>query len=106
MKKWSFDADYLQSCNCDYGCPCEFSAPPSPGFCEGMGVWRIDQGEYDGLSLKGTGLAFAAKWPGAIHEGNGTVRVRHAPTRTACSALAARRNASASGCLKCRWPTC
>ena len=73
MKKWFFDADYLQSCNCDYGCPCEFSAPPSPGFCEGMGVWRIDQGEYDGLSLKGTGLAFAAKWPGAIHEGNGTV---------------------------------
>ena len=73
MKKWFFDADYLQSCNCDYGCPCEFSAPPSPGFCEGLGVWRIDEGEYDGLSLKGTGLGFAAKWPGAIHEGNGTV---------------------------------
>jgi hypothetical protein len=73
MKKWLFDADYLQSCNCDYGCPCEFSAPPSPGFCEGMGVWRIDRGEYDGLSLNGTGLGFAAKWPGAIHEGNGTV---------------------------------
>lgn len=73
MKKWFFDADYLQSCNCDYGCPCEFSAPPSPGFCEGLGVWRIDRGEYDGLSLNGTGLGFAAKWPGAIHEGNGTV---------------------------------
>jgi hypothetical protein len=73
MKKWFFDADYLQSCNCDYGCPCEFSAPPSAGFCEGIGAWRIDRGEYDGLSLSGTGLGFAAKWPGAIHEGNGTV---------------------------------
>jgi hypothetical protein len=73
MKKWFFDADYLQSCNCDYGCPCEFSAPPSVGFCEGLGVWRIDRGEYDGLSLGGTGIGFAAKWPGAIHEGNGTV---------------------------------
>lgn len=73
MKKWFFDADYLQSCNCDYGCPCEFSAPPSPGFCEGLGVWRIDRGEFDGLKLDGTGLGFAAKWPGAIHEGNGTV---------------------------------
>ena len=73
MKKWFFDADYLQSCNCDYGCPCEFSAPPTAGFCEGMGAWRIERGEYDGLSLDGLGLGFAAKWPGAIHEGNGTV---------------------------------
>jgi hypothetical protein len=73
MKKWFFDADYLQACNCDYGCPCEFSAPPSSGFCEGMGVWRIEKSEFDGLSLDGTCLGFAAKWPGAIHEGNGTV---------------------------------
>jgi len=38
-----------------------------------MGVWRIDRGKYGDLSLDGLGLAFAAKWPGAIHEGNGTV---------------------------------
>jgi hypothetical protein len=73
MKKWFFDADYLQACNCDYGCPCEFAAPPTTGFCEGMGVWRIERGEYDGVSLDGLALGFAAKWPGAIHEGNGTV---------------------------------
>jgi hypothetical protein len=73
MKKWFFDADYLQACNCDYGCPCEFAAPPTTGFCEGMGVWRIERGECDGVSLDGLALAFAAKWPGAIHEGNGTV---------------------------------
>ncbi|MEO5721889.1 MAG: DUF1326 domain-containing protein [Chthoniobacterales bacterium] len=73
MKKWFLDADYLQSCNCDYGCPCEFSAPPTTGFCEGMGAWRIERGDYDGLALDGLTLGFAAKWPGAIHEGNGTV---------------------------------
>src|SRR5438270_153541 len=73
MVKWFFDADYLQACNCDYGCPCEFAAPPTPGFCEGIGVWKIDRGKYGDLSLDGLGLAFAAKWPGAIHEGNGTV---------------------------------
>src|SRR4051812_36709515 len=73
MKKGFFEADYLQSCNCDYGCPCEFSAPPTMGFCEGMGAWRIERGEYDGVSLGGLGLAFAATWPKAIHEGNGTV---------------------------------
>lgn len=73
MKSWFFEADYLQACNCDYGCPCEFSAPPTMGFCDGMGAWRIERGEHDGLSLDGLGLAFAAKWPGAIHEGNGSV---------------------------------
>ncbi len=75
MKKWSFDADYLQACNCDYGCPCEFSAPPTTGSCEGVGVWKIEKGDYDGLSLNGLGLAFAAKWPKAIHEGHGTICV-------------------------------
>jgi hypothetical protein len=73
MKKWFFDADYLQSCNCDYGCPCEFSAPPTTGSCDGLGAWRIERGKYEDLSLDGLALGFAAKWPGAIHEGNGTV---------------------------------
>src|SRR5258708_1898683 len=70
---WSFDTDYLQACNCDYGCPCEFSAPPTPGFCEGLGAWRINQGNHGDTRLDGLGLAFAAHWPKAIHEGGGTV---------------------------------
>ncbi len=71
--KWFFEADYIQACNCDYGCPCEFAAPPTSGFCEGLGAWRISNGRYGELSLNGLGLAFAARWPKAIHEGNGTV---------------------------------
>jgi hypothetical protein len=73
MTKWFFDADYLQACNCDYGCPCEFSAPPTTGSCHGVGVWKIENGKYGELSLDGLGLGFAAKWPKAIHEGHGTV---------------------------------
>lgn len=71
--KWFFEADYLQACNCDYGCPCEFSAPPTQGNCQGLGAWRISRGRYGDISLDGLGLAFAAHWPKAIHEGNGTV---------------------------------
>ncbi len=71
--KWSFEADFLQACNCDYGCPCEFSAPPTRGFCEGMGAWRINRGTYGNAKLDGLGFGFAARWPKAIHEGNGTV---------------------------------
>lgn len=69
--KWSFDADYIQACNCDYGCPCEFSAPPTMGFCEGMGAWKIRKGMFGQVPLDGLGLSFAARWPKAIHEGNG-----------------------------------
>lgn len=70
--KWNIEADFLQACNCDYGCPCEFSAPPTKGFCEGMGAWQITRGHYGGVKLDGLGVAFAAHWPKAIHEGNGT----------------------------------
>ena len=70
---WSIEADYLQACNCDYGCPCEFSAPPTKGSCEGVGAWKINRGNYSKVKLDGLGFGFAAKWPKAIHEGNGTV---------------------------------
>ena len=70
--KWSIEADFLQGCNCDYGCPCEFEAPPTGGTCEGLGAWKIKKGRYGKVSLDGLGFAFAAKWPKAIHHGNGT----------------------------------
>jgi hypothetical protein len=70
--KWSLEADFLQACNCDYGCPCEFEAPPTTGYCDGMGFWRINKGSYGKVSLKGLGFGFSAKWPKAIHHGNGT----------------------------------
>ena len=70
--KWSIEADFLQGCNCNYGCPCEFEAPPTYGHCEGMGAWKITKGRYGDVSLDGLGFAFAAHWPKAIHLGNGT----------------------------------
>jgi len=70
--KWSFEADYLQACNCEYGCPCEFQAPPSLGFCEGVGAWRISRGSFGEIPLAGLAIAFAAHWPKALHLGGGT----------------------------------
>lgn len=71
--KWSLEADFLQACNCDYGCPCEFSAPPTRGFCEGTGAWSIVKGHFGEVKLDGIGVCFAAHWPKAIHEGGGTL---------------------------------
>lgn len=71
--KWFLEADYLQACNCEYGCPCEFQAPPSQGFCAGIGAWKINRGKFGDVPLDGLALGFASHWPGPIHLGNGTV---------------------------------
>src|SRR5579864_7113609 len=73
--KWVIEADFIQACNCDYGCPCEFSAPPTKGFCEGVVAWRIQKGAFGNVHLDGLGMALAVRWPKAIHEGNGTAAV-------------------------------
>ena len=70
--KWSLEADYLQACNCDYGCPCEFEAPPTMGYCQGMGAYRINRGHYGDVPLDGLGIAFVIDFPKAMHLGNGT----------------------------------
>ncbi|MBI3853913.1 MAG: DUF1326 domain-containing protein [Verrucomicrobia bacterium] len=70
--KWSFEADYLQACSCDYGCPCEFEAPPARGFCQGLGAWKINRGNYGDVLLNGLALAFALHTPEEMHKGNGT----------------------------------
>ncbi len=63
--------DVLIACNCDWGCPCNFQAPPSRGRCEGGWIWVIEQGRIDGVAVNGLAVALFAKWPGAIHEGGG-----------------------------------
>ena len=71
--KWTIEADYLQACNCDYGCPCEFEAPPTQGYCEGVGAWRINRGNYGNVPLDGLSLAVALRSKGALHEGDLTL---------------------------------
>jgi hypothetical protein len=73
--KWSMEADYLQACNCDYGCPCEFEAPPTQGYCEGIGAWRINRGSYGNVPLNGLSFGFALRSKGPIHEGDLTLAV-------------------------------
>lgn len=70
--RWSLEAEYLQACNCDWGCPCNFNARPTGGHCEGGGAYRIRRGRYGGTRLDGLNVAWMAWWPGQIHEGGGT----------------------------------
>jgi len=71
MTPWEFQGRELVNCNCSYGCPCQFSAPPTKGFCEANGAIVIDKGRHGSVSLDGLKFAFAFRWPGPIHAGHG-----------------------------------
>ncbi|MBI4637903.1 MAG: DUF1326 domain-containing protein [Candidatus Rokubacteria bacterium] len=73
--KWHIHGDYLLACNCDYGCPCNFNARPTMGFCQGAVGFQVTDGEYGDVRLDGQRAFVAAKWPGAIHEGNGVASI-------------------------------
>jgi hypothetical protein len=60
-------------CSCDWGCPCNFEAPPTRGFCEGGGMWHIEEGHYGGVKLDGLRIGLAAHSPAALHLGNVTL---------------------------------
>jgi hypothetical protein len=55
-------------------CPCDFNQAPAHGNCEGIFGMRIDEGNFDGVSLGGLHWAGLVWWPGGIDEGNGDVQ--------------------------------
>ncbi|HXP84680.1 MAG TPA: DUF1326 domain-containing protein [Bryobacteraceae bacterium] len=70
--KWSMKGTLLGACSCDWGCPCSFDAPPTRGFCEGVYLWHIEEGEFGYVRLNGLTWAWCGKSPAAMHLGNVT----------------------------------
>ncbi|SFP10215.1 DUF1326 domain-containing protein [Pseudomonas borbori] len=75
MADWRMQGAEFATCNCNWGCPCQFSALPSNGHCEAVVSMRIDQGHYNEVKLDGLCWVGTFAWPGAIHEGNGRCQV-------------------------------
>ena len=71
MTSWEIQGSELINCNCAYGCPCQFNALPTKGFCEAMGAIAIDKGHYGDVRLDGLKIGVVFHWPGPIHEGKG-----------------------------------
>jgi hypothetical protein len=74
MIDWQIEAVTFGSCNCDYGCPCQFERPPSHGQCRGFEVGRIGRGHFGDVRLDNLCFALIYAWPGAVFEGNGAMR--------------------------------
>ena len=68
---WMIKGPKIGGCSCDYGCPCEFMAPPTRRPCEGYEGMEIDEGYFGDVRLDGLRTAGVFRWPGAIHEGGG-----------------------------------
>jgi len=73
--KWMIKAREFTNCNCAYGCPCQFNALPTHGFCQAVVGMQIDEGYHGDTRLDGIRFAGIFRWPGAIHEGRGEAAV-------------------------------
>lgn len=69
---WMIATKQIGTCNCDYGCPCEFNAPPTRTSCEGVMAMEITEGHFGRVRLDGLRVAGVYRWPGPVHEGKGT----------------------------------
>ena len=68
---WSIKGPEIATCNCDWGCPCQFNARPTRGNCHAAVGLRIDEGHFGKVRLDGLKVVAMFAWPGAIHEGHG-----------------------------------
>ncbi len=75
VQNWSITVQYVEACNCDFGCPCNFSGFPTYGFCRAVVLYKITKGNYGTTKLDGIPVVYVASWPKAIHEGSGTLQL-------------------------------
>ena len=72
---WRLKGSMIGACNCDWGCPCNFDARPTNGFCHGTYLWHIQEGHFGDVPLGGLFMSWSGQAPGAVHEGHLTTQV-------------------------------
>ncbi|SET01126.1 DUF1326 domain-containing protein [Thalassotalea agarivorans] len=72
--EWALKMHQIENCSCSHGCGCQFGGHPTSenGGCEAILGLQVIEGHYQTLNLTGIKMVFAASWPGAMHDGNGT----------------------------------
>jgi hypothetical protein len=64
QKTWELSGEYMESCNCDYLCPCIFTNPQAEAtheHCTALMVYRIDRGRHGDVSLNGLKFALVIR---------------------------------------------
>ena len=73
MAGWRIEGSYVETCNCNFLCPCitsNLAAQPSEGDCKAAIAMKIDKGEFDGVPLGGISFIVMLHSPGVMGEGN------------------------------------
>ena len=73
--EWRIVGEEVGSCNCAWGCPCQFNALPTDGYCEVLAAMDIETGYFGDTKLDGVRYAQIFHWDGPVHEGNGWRRL-------------------------------
>src|SRR5439155_19435552 len=71
--KWAIRGEYMESCNCDYLCPCIYTNPQGPvtyDHCTAALVFRIDAGSYGDTKLGGLKFALVIRSGKVMADGN------------------------------------
>lgn len=72
---WAIHGREFNTCNCAYGCPCQFNALPTHGHCQAVVGIQIDTGVHGDTKLDGLRVAGIFKWPGPVHQGKGEAAI-------------------------------
>jgi hypothetical protein len=71
--KWALRGEYMESCNCDYLCPCIYTNPQGPAtfdHCTALLVFRIDTGNFAETNLDGLKFALVIRSGKVMADGN------------------------------------
>jgi len=71
---WRLSGEWVKNCSCAFGCPCDFNARPTYGYCRGLVGMHVSQGHFGNVRLDGLNFAATVDFPGPLHEGNGTLQ--------------------------------
>jgi len=72
-QNWSLRGEYMESCNCDYLCPCIYTNPQAPvtyDHCTALMVFRIDEGRSGTTRLDGLKFALVIRSGKVMADGN------------------------------------
>jgi hypothetical protein len=70
---WSLRGEYMESCNCDYLCPCIYTNPQGPAthdHCIAAMAFRIDEGRHGATPLDGLKFALVIRSQKVMADGN------------------------------------
>src|SRR5262245_655106 len=73
---WKISGQYQETCSCDYVCPCilgQMTVEPTNGDCIFCMAFKIEHGNFGGLSLNDIGFIVLGRTPEAMIKGNWSV---------------------------------